>query len=308
MKIIFLIPLISSLFALNSYAQTTWADDIIVEGNMNIGTTTDKGNLTITGQTGNSALPAIKVSGDGGVVFGGTFGTGQIPAVGSGIRFMWFPKRAALRFGSVYAEDANVGNYSLAGGNYVEASGDSSVAFGFMSSASGGESFAHGEGTWSGGFASVALGLYSGASGSASMAMGESSNASGDSAMALGAFTQANGHGAFSSGGWTTANGENSTAMGFLTKALGKYTTAMGEDTVAASFNSVAVGRFNSDEGALDEWVETDPLFMIGNGTGVATDPEGIKNRNAFVVYKNGDARFAKRQGDILMGEFGNPE
>lgn len=79
---------------------------------------------------------------------------------------------------------------------------------------------------------------------------------------------------------------------------------------VAASFQSAVFGRNNVVSGteSVDEWVGTDPLFVIGNGTGDPGDTPEIQNRNALTVYKNGDVRIDKRQGDIPMGQYGNPE
>jgi len=118
------------------------------------------------------------------------------------------------------------------------------------------------------------------------------------------------------------AEGSSSAAMSAGT-ACGSYSTAMsggqvyGDSSVAVGWGSIAmaaqsfvVGRNNVITGSEDasNWVETDPLFVVGNGTGDSGDPPEVQNRDALVVYKNGNVKIAKRQGDILMGEFGNPE
>ena len=59
----------------------------------------------------------------------------------------------------------------------------------------------------------------------------------------------------------------------------------MGEGTHAVAFSSTAVGRYN--EGGFNtanrtSWVDTDPLFMIGNGTA------DNARSNALLVQKNG--------------------
>lgn len=127
-KVITLAVGIVGFCTVSSNAQTTWADDIIVEGNMNVGTTADKGNLTVTGQTGSTAAPGVNVTGDGGVLFVGTLGVGSIPATGAGTRFMWYPGKGALRVGvptdSSSWSDLNIGigsfavSKSLANGPY----------------------------------------------------------------------------------------------------------------------------------------------------------------------------------------------
>lgn len=107
------------------------------------------------------------------------------------------------------------------------------------------------------------------------------------------------------------AEGAGSVAMneGYTT---GSYTVAIGEGVEARSFKSVVVGSFNApdSEESLDAWVATDPLFVVGNGSGNPSDPVPVQYRNAFVIKKNGDVTLTGKvempiQGDILMGEFG---
>jgi ubiquinone biosynthesis protein UbiJ len=91
----------------------------------------------------------------------GSFGTGNIPAEGSGTRAMWHPARAAFRAGSINGtqwDEANIGLYSVAIGQNVRASGDNGVAFGFNTTAANLNSFAVGENNTASGVSSVALG------------------------------------------------------------------------------------------------------------------------------------------------------
>ncbi len=79
----------------------------------------------------------------------------------------------------------------------------------------------------------------------------------------------------------------------------------VGEAATASSFSSFVVGRYNVLEGTANSWVSTagatEPLFVVANGTGT-----GARN-NAFTIYKDGTVTMSKAQGDILMGQFGNP-
>jgi len=93
--------------------------------------------------------------------------------------------------------------------------------------------------------------------------------------------------------------------------AYGNYSVAIGLGVWTPAAYCVAVGTFNANmEGNPDLWVDTDPLFVIGNGIGTENnDPEHEAFHNAFVVRKNGDVEMTgkikmPRQGDILMGEF----
>lgn len=81
------------------------------------------------------------------------------------------------------------------------------------------------------------------------------------------------------------ATGLYSTAIGFANAAEGVNSTALGKYTTAESYNSIALGTYNylSPSYTADDWVETDPLLQVGNGT--STTPN-----DAFVIYKNGKA------------------
>lgn len=301
------------LLASSGIAQTTLPGGSEVDGSFSVGNSTNKGGLTITGQTGNAAVPGIKVTGDGGISLEGTYGTGLIPATGGGTRLMWYPKKAAFRVGRVDGanwDDANIGAFSAAFGSNGEAIGNFSVAF--SGRAIGNSSIAFNGGVASGDRA-IAMNNGATADGLFSIAIGNSiftpTTASGFASVAIGAGTKASGMNSLALNSETISSGLNSMSVGLNSTASGNIAFSAGYKTVATSYGSFVIGRNNLVEASnATVWTDTDQLFVIGNGTGVTTDPVGVKNRNAFVVYKNGDARFTKRQGDILMGEFGNPE
>lgn len=276
----FIIGLTCAVLCQVGNAQTTLSGDHVITGNLDVGTTGTPGNLEVSGETGNTAAPGIKVTGDGGVLFEGTTGTGQIPASGPGDRFMWYSKKAALRAGSIHNtgwDDARIGTYSVALGAY-------SIAQGYNSSAL---SSGYSEGDYS---FTASLGT----------------------AYSIGAT-------AFSEG---IAYGVDSTAMssgyadGFSSVAMSggvavaPWSVAAGFGTQAQSYQSVALGSFTAHfpNASVGQWEDTDPILVVGNGTGSFEDPPERQRSNAFVIYKNGNIEIPKRQGDILMGEFGNPE
>lgn len=301
-------------------AIQSYATDLTVEGNLNVGNSSTKGGVTIAGQTGSAAAPGLIIAGDGGVVWTGSFGTGAIPASDAGTRLMWYPKKAAFRAGSVIStewNDANIGEYSVAfgqgstaAGKYsfaagsAEASGYSAFAGG-SSNALGLNSFAVGDYTTATGWASVALGMSTNATGYWATALGFLTTASGDRSLAVGGSSTASGTGSFAQGFNTVASGSTSVALGQSSISSGNYAFSSGYYVAAVSAYSAVFGRFNAIEGSGTAWSETDPLFVIGNGTGVTTDPPNVKSRNALTVYKNGDIKITKRQGDIEMGGFG---
>ena len=108
----------------------------------------------------------FRVNVDGGTTLGGEYDGGtssRIPVEGSGTRLMWYPGKAAFRAGYINGtqwDDANIGNYSVAIGESVRASGDNGVAFGLRTTAANGSSFAVGEDNTASGFASVAMGYH----------------------------------------------------------------------------------------------------------------------------------------------------
>jgi len=128
---------------------------------------------TLGAQTPDSVIAAswsgrslFRVNVDGGTLLGGEYDGGfssRIPAEGSGTRMMWYPGKAAFRAGYINGtqwDDANIGNYSVAIGENVRASGDNGVAFGLRSTAAQSSSFAVGEDNTASGAASVAMGYH----------------------------------------------------------------------------------------------------------------------------------------------------
>lgn len=119
----------------------------------------------------------------------------------------------------------------------------------------------------------------------------------GNYSISFGSLNKSSGVNSSSFGISNTASGIGSFAAGYGNIASGNYTTTLGYDNDAASYGSLSIGRLNIDTGSNTTWVETDPLFTIGNGFTYETSP-GIfakLNRNAFEVSKNGNARVGNR-------------
>lgn len=179
------------------------------------------------------------------------FGRTALPQSNEGVedKFMFFQKdKGALRAGSIAQEDYNWAPENI-------------------------------------GISSVALGHNNIASSNSSVALGASNIASGSYSTALGYFTRATGNNSTSLGNNTRASGNSSIAGGLFNRANGQSSTAFGENTTAHSYASMAVGRYNDSIAGSNTsaWVESDPLFTIGNGTSNAG------RRNALTVLKNGN-------------------
>jgi hypothetical protein len=163
-------------------------------------------------------------------------------------------------------------------------------------------SFGWGHGAQANGLNSFAAGWNVTASGDHSVAMGEGSSANGSNSAAFGLNTTANGFYSFAVGQHTRTGGEGSFAAGLSTEALGLQSFAAGNDTRATGQSSFAMGsgivsrayvaafgRYNDTISASGGWVDTDPLFMLGNGSGNAA------RSNALLVTKEGNVTIGGR-------------
>lgn len=216
----------------------------------------------------------------------------------------------------------SVGTNSFASGFESKAIGNYSQAIGYKSIARGPYSSAIGKEAVAGGDGSFAFGQKVTATGTSSVAIGAFCVARETSAMAMGFLSQANGASSIALGIAATSSGSNSLAMGIFSKALGNYSLAfgsnaeskkdysiaLGESSIAdatysmafgggytkasssmafgntnsASYNSYTFGRYNVESGNLTTWVDTDPLFVIANGT------SWTARSNAVTILKNG--------------------
>ena len=132
------------------------------------------------------------------------------------------------------------------------------------------------------GLFSFASGINTHASGSFSTAMGQGTAANGESSTSTGENTIASGGVSLATGFQTEAIGIGSVSFGDRTKANGGFTMSMGVLTNADAAYSVVLGKHNIGGGNPSQWVETDPLFEIGNGT------NSVNTNNALTVLKNG--------------------
>ncbi|MBX3043344.1 MAG: tail fiber domain-containing protein [Candidatus Kapabacteria bacterium] len=280
---------------------------VLKSGKVGIGTENPKSLLHIIG---------TNLSG-GNVLFEGNLeatNPSDPPTHTSATRLLWYPSKAAFRAGRATADEwnkNNIGFYSTAIGNNVVASGYGSIAIGDNNTASGQGSVALGSFSTASAFASIALGSESHAtgnyavslaresiaSGAYSTTIGRTTQATGDYSLATGASTTADGDYSTAMGFHSSATGSNSTSIGFWSKAIGNYSTAIGDlaradgtisvaigpGTRADAYASTAMGHYNIIGGDANNWLETDPLFAIGNGTS-----EQLR-KNALTILKNGN-------------------
>lgn len=194
------------------------------------------------------------------------FGHDSVPGnpIGPMGTLTWFPTKGALRYlhyggGSIGGawDPVNIGVNSLGIGQYCFASGP--------------QSFAQGYGSYATGFYSFARGFSAFANGHFSFAQGENAYANGNFSFAFG-------------WNYAIANADYSFVFGSEIISTGQYSAVFGEGNHAKSYGSLVIGRFNDsiNSSSSDSWVNTDPVFIVGNGTG------SFARSNSFIVLKNG--------------------
>jgi hypothetical protein len=222
------------------------------------------------------------------------FGLG---ALASGDGSVAIGSRGKIGLEQITVNTVASGNNSFAAGLGAQATQPNTVAIGFGSSstnsfavalgleakASGSSSFSTGHKSEATATNAVAMGSLAKASAAGSVAIGSSVTASAKSAVSMGQNSNASGMFSVALGYSDTASRIGSAAIGYGAKATGDYAVATGLATEARSLYSFVAGAYNMIEGNPSDWVDTDPIFVIGNGT------NGSNRSNAFTVLKNGD-------------------
>ncbi|MFC2104731.1 tail fiber domain-containing protein [Bacteroidota bacterium] len=229
---------------------------------------------------------------------------------------------AAVSMGS---RNTASGDYSIAMGTNNNAVGTSAVAFGLSNNAIGYQSVVAGNGNTASGASSVAIGTentaggdnafaggrYNDCSDDASVAFGSSNTSSSANSFAVGEGTEASGLRSFSAGDNTVASGASSFAMGYQTNATntgsfavgnttsstGRYAIAAGVNTSTDAYASVVIGQYNTTFDAYEiDWLGTDPVFVVGIGTGSGSRADALR------VYQDGKIYMPGVYGDLVSG------
>jgi trimeric autotransporter adhesin len=160
----------------------------------------------------------------------------QLPASGAGTRFLWHPCRGAVRFGRVPTgqtnwDDANMDDFTFAGGNQVVADDYGAFAYGDQVTVS----------------STVGVGFGSGVTvtGTAGFSAGASNVCSGFACTAIGYTVRAGGQGSVALGYRTTANNDYSVALGYrASNNTHTGTMAMGDESTTDSVRNQADNEF----------------------------------------------------------------
>ena len=162
----------------------------------------------------------------------------QLPASGAGTRFEWHPCRGSVRFGRVPTgqtnwDDANMDDFTFAGGNQVVASGYGAFAYGDQITVS----------------STVGVGFGSSVtvSGTPGFSAGASNVCSGFACTAIGYTVRAGGQGAVALGYRTTANNDYSVALGYrASNNTHTGTMVMGDESTTDSVRNQADNEFRA--------------------------------------------------------------
>lgn len=220
------------------------------------------------------------------------------------------------------AQASNVN--SMAMGFHAQATGWNSIGLGSFADAAGSYSTALGTSSRTGtnSYESIALSggnadasysigaTYGEAYGDVSVALA-TGYAHGDSSIAIGGYDWDH------SGPWPSneSSGDNAATIGGVgNKAHGFSSFASGFWTKAAAGCSVALGSLNLGQGTGgDTWIETEPLFELGNGIAPRSsqEPAAANRSNAITTLKNGQTTLINKEWKSAMtadpGDSGAP-
>jgi hypothetical protein len=101
-------------------------------------------------------------------------------------------------------------------------------------------------------------------------------------------------------GDWNNASTHSIILGGYYNQTYGDYSTILGgSENVADSYHETVLGRFSEESGGnISQWIDTDPLFVIANGTA------DNKRRNALTLYKNGNLIIRRDKDSTLDSSF----
>lgn len=134
------------------------------------------------------------------------------------------------------------------------------------------------------GLYSAAFGLNNTGSGPYSFAAGSGNSVTGVASSAIGLSN--------------TVTRPYSYAFGNNSSATGSYSFAFGRYAEAQAFHEIALGRFNVVSGTWGTWIDSEPLFILGNGA------DDLNRSNALTVFKDGRTTIGSDvRGEMLTVE-----
>ncbi|HRD57328.1 MAG TPA: tail fiber domain-containing protein [Ferruginibacter sp.] len=254
--------------------------------------------------------PAAKLHVTGNVVFSMPNAAPGVPTEpppvnGAGRRLMWYPEKAAFRVGYTDASSwsfDNIGTYSFAAGYNTKARSNGAVSIGTGNDVSGLYGTALGYYNRVLGYGGSSIGAANRSESSYSFTAGGDNIAKGMWSVAIGNNNDAQAENSIAIGAYSFASGKHSVALGKTNIASGDYSFAANAYTEARSFNETVFGRYNTltIPNSSTRWIESDRLFVIGNGTS-----DGSRS-NALTIFKNGNVGIMTAMPDARLSVNGN--
>lgn len=263
-----------------------------VNSNGNVGIATPSPTSRFQVDSGRVAFNGID-----GFVAAGVFGQGAIPAAGSGVRMMWYPRKAAFRVGGVGTtwDDASIGTYSFSAGLNTTASGVASVALGGGAVASGASAVALGNNSLASGDQSFAFGIGSSATAVSSIAFFGDATAVG--AIAMGISATASADGSVALGAWNNASGTGSVALGTGANAIhtGSFVYADSYGTLYSTQDNQFMVRATGGTVFYTDVLENNGVELFPGGGAWANISD--RNRKENFVRLDGEDVLARLSG-----------
>jgi len=214
-------------------------------------------------------------------------------------KLIWLPSKGSLLAGNINTIYANIGIRSTNLGNKNLSSGAGSTTLGSENIASGSYSLSFGRLNSATATSSISIGSSNSATAEYSISIGYSNSATAIlGAVAIGYANTASGMGSWALGSQGTSSADCSYGIGYKTTGTGQFSFRTNQYTTAQSYTSSVFGRYNVINGATGSWVETDALFVVGNGTGT-----GANSHNALNLKKNGRLDIRNRTEGLNVNE-----
>ncbi|MCD4811000.1 tail fiber domain-containing protein [bacterium] len=279
-RMLSLIEGVSDSVVINEYSLDV---DFRIEGDTEANLLFVDASTDNVGINTNTPRTSLELSGDGSVLATGALVSGWTePNLGSGVRMMWYPRKAAFRAGDVDGtqwNDANIGSWSVATGQSTRATASVSTAFGSYTLASD--------------LYTTAMGAHTTASNDYATAMGRATTASGQISTAMGFDTTASATGATATGYSTTASGLYGFTIGnSITAGPNSHIVAIGLDATPRTCNqtsSMCVMGGNVGIGAL---APVSILELESSGDTVLTIDTGLNNDAEINLSESGTVKW----------------
>src|SRR3989344_1337289 len=267
----------------------------------------------------------LSIANDGGIMAGGTYGSGTTLATSTGSQFIWYPRKSALVAGAMdnsytYWSDGDLGNYAVSFGRNNKVSGEGSIAVGEEHQSNGSYSVALGSANQASGHYSVGIGSNNTNTANYGTVIGHTNTVTGQYSYALGQSVVNNATSSFAWGkDFTFAPGAASATntIGFSTATILNNYVEDVAGKLAFIFNATSFASTSADRYIISLRSNDDPVFSVAaNGNVHALGTLNASNATVGTPGTPGD--LAERvdiaiddtveAGDVLIVDEASPD